>query len=264
MFSVLMVIHKSDNLNHLKECLVSLERQTLLPNEIIIVSDGDVHFSMIELINSFDKLLIKLFKYSGSEKLPGALNMGIGQATNSIIARMDPDDICRPERFEIQIPYFVDAKPSVLGANTSEFFDDVNIPIGHRRVKKKPSLRDCYKQNPVNHMTATFNREDIESVGGYSYVECFEDWHLWLKLVKNGKTIINQDQVLVDVRVGNGFLKRRSGVKYAIREYRALTKFYFDDLIPFYFYSIGLIFRLPVRLLPEAIRKLVYKKLRTK
>jgi len=262
-FSVLLVIHKSDNLKHFIECLESLCNQTLIPAEVILVSDGNLPEKYIDVIQANRSLNIRYLDYHGEEKLVGALNFGLKHCSFKTVCRMDPDDICRPTRFENQVKYFLSNKVAVLGSNICEFdLKPKDLTESIRTVPKRTSKRNIYFRNPVNHMTATYDRDVIQSLGGYEFVEGFEDWHLWLKVFKNGGMIKNLEETLVDVRVGNGFYKRRSGINYAIKEFKAYTKFYFDGLIPLSSYIFGIMFRVPVRILPKSVLSLIYKKSR--
>jgi len=257
-FSVLMIVHKSDSHKHLKQCLDSLIDQTLLPTEVVIVSDGGLPSLMRDLINAYRELNIHFFKYSGNQKLPGALNFGLQKCQHSIVARMDPDDICRENRFEKQINYFKKNKITVLGSNISEFNKEPKDIGQQRNVPRAVLNSGAYMRNPINHMTAVFDKAFILKLGAYEFVEGFEDWHLWLKVIKQKGIIENMEDVLVDVRVGNGFLKRRGGFQYAVKEIKAYQRFYSESLMPIQNVVIGLFFRAPLRILPFFVLKLFY------
>ena len=62
-------------------------------------------------------------------------------------------------------------------------------------------------------------------VGGYS--EDFgklEDYKLWVDLISAEKTLANLDDVIVNVRVGKGFIERRSN-KREIKDWDMLQKY---------------------------------------
>ncbi len=253
-----MVVHKSDSTTDLIECLKSLNHQTLPPAEIVLISDGDIPESIQDVINSEWDILLRYYMYSGTEKFPGALNLGLRKAKNSVVARMDPDDLCRPTRFQNQIPYYLKNRPIILGSSISEFDQKPGDLCRDRIVSENIEKHAAYLRNPVNHMTAILDRDFVLGIGGYKFVECFEDWHLWLRVIKSGGSIQNIDKVLVDVRVGNGFLSRRQGGRYALNELNAYLTFSRESLMPLGYILFGILARIPTRFLPPFVLKAFY------
>lgn len=137
-FSVLMSIYKNEKINHFEQCIDSLKKQTILPNEIIIVLDGPIQSDLSEKLDYLVKMesisfvLIPLDKNVG---LGYALNIGLTHCSNEWIFRMDTDDICLPDRFEKQISY-IQGNPhiSLVGGNTEEFSEDMMISNGQRNI----------------------------------------------------------------------------------------------------------------------------------
>ena len=63
----------------------------------------------------------------------------------------------------------------------------------------------------MNHMSVVYSKNDILRIGGYS--ENFgklEDYKLWVDAIADGLIFANLSEVLVFVRIGNGFIVRRS------------------------------------------------------
>ena len=53
--SVLMSTYKNDNVIHLKEAIDSIINQTLKPNEIIIIIDGDIPQKNMDALLDYSK-----------------------------------------------------------------------------------------------------------------------------------------------------------------------------------------------------------------
>lgn len=231
-FSVLMSIYKNDKPEFFKEALESVTiKQSLKPNQVVIVYDGKVDKKIDEIIELVKQLnteieytIVKLDKNSG---LAVALNKGIKQCKYELIARMDSDDIALPDRFEKQIKCFDENNQIVLlGGAISEFKEKPNIinstrmvPIDEKEIRKMAKHR-----NPFNHMTVMYKKSNVLNVGGYT--EDFgklEDYKLWVDMLSKQYKVANLPDILVNVRVGNGFIERRSN-KQEIKDWDNLQK----------------------------------------
>lgn len=95
-YSVLMSVYKNDDANHLKQAVRSMADQTIPPEEIILVRDGEVGEQLQCAIDEIVSSSPGMFTYIPLEKnggLGNALKIGIEKARNELIARMDSDDI---------------------------------------------------------------------------------------------------------------------------------------------------------------------------
>ena len=140
-FSVLMSLYDKEKPYNLELCLQSIKNQTLKPNEVVVVIDGPLGDVLLGIVDSFQAdLNIKKVKLKYNVGLGSALNIGLRECSNSIIARADTDDICLPNRFELQIPFLIKNNLSLCGGNSIYFFDD-----GNEKVFKvqKPILPSC-------------------------------------------------------------------------------------------------------------------------
>jgi len=99
--SVVMSLYNSER--YLRMAIDSVLTQTLSDFEFIIIDDGSKDGSA-GIVRSYDDLRIR-YLYQQNAGLSAALNVAIGEARSDIIARMDPDDICLPERLAVQYAY---------------------------------------------------------------------------------------------------------------------------------------------------------------
>lgn len=108
-FSVLISVYKSDNPEHLETALKSIwDNQILKPDQIVLVQDGPVGDEIVNIINNFKAILddkLSFLELSVNLGLARALNEGLRLCKYDLIARMDSDDICFPNRFEKQIAF---------------------------------------------------------------------------------------------------------------------------------------------------------------
>lgn len=217
--SVLMSVYAKDNYEHLKKAIDSVGlNQTLKPNQIVIVKDGPVSIQISETIDECRKKVpdinFTIVEKEFNQGLAAALNNGLMVCENEWIARMDADDISTNERFAKQAEY-ISGHPgiSVLGTCISEFEENENILIRKRIVPAEHSdiCAMAKTRNPVNHVSVIMKKEAVIKAGGYSEdFGTLEDYKLWLDLILHGYKFHNLSECLVKVRIGNGFISRRS------------------------------------------------------
>ena len=101
-FTVLMSVYYNESSENMKKAFKSIfEDQTLRPTEIILVQDGPLTDELYEVIDKFSNLApLKSIVLEKNMGLGHALQVGATHCSYDIIARMDTDDVARPERFE--------------------------------------------------------------------------------------------------------------------------------------------------------------------
>lgn len=264
-FSVLMSVYYKDNPVFLKEALESLLNQTLIPDEIVLVKDGPVGKAIEYEIERFAKRIahkLNVISLSKNQGLGNALNEGLRYCSHDIVARMDSDDICLRERFEVQIKQLIDNGNDVVGSNVLEFSSTDNssgkiraVPETHEEIAKYAKTR-----NPVNHPSVMFKKKTIQDVGGYIDINGFEDYFLWARLLMRGAKFYNIQKPLLRFRVTPDTYMRRGGLNYLKQELyfrRELLRIGFLKKADF---ILGNFPRFLVRLAPNCARRAVYSR----
>ena len=219
-FTVLMSVYFKEKPSFLDLSLESiLKKQTLPPNEFVLVCDGPLTSELDVVIEKYATQypnILKVFRLPVNGGLGKALNFGLEQCSYGLVARADSDDVCAKDRFQLQVE-FLEKNPdiSVVGGSIQEFEENPEIPL---RRKNNPSTPDgaykkAKKSNPLNHMTVMFRKDVILSLGSYRDVPYLEDYDLWTRLMIAGYKVSNIDEILVYARVGNGMASRRSNHK---------------------------------------------------
>lgn len=231
--SVLISLYHNSIYDEFILCFNSILNQTLLPDEIIVVYDGAIPNSIDQyLVNSCKRLrsvniFLNIIKLKNNIGLGDALNVGLYHSRNNIIVRVDSDDVNFRDRFEKQLSYFLSNKVDVLGGAYEEF----NITPGDKRnIKLQPFtnteiLLKSKFLNPMSHPTVMFSKEAVINSGSYKKMLLFEDYFLWIRMMKFGYKFANMSDSLIYFRVGNGMIARRHGLKY----YRHELNFYFNS-----------------------------------
>lgn len=264
-FSLLMSVYKNENAETLKMCFDSIFRQTLHPSEIVLVEDGPLYPELYRAIAEEEKRFpcLKRVKLDTNHGLGFALNHGMQACTYDIVARMDTDDICKPERFEVQMAY-LQAHPEVdvLGAWITEFVKEPSNEVSVRSVPEEHD--DIYrfgkKRNPVNHPVVMFRKQAVLQAGGYQPCMFFEDYYLWARMLTQGYRFHNLQQSLLLFRRSPAMLQRRGGMAYARYELQFFRKLRKLGYISTANMLVNLLQRYFVRLLPNSMRSLIYRR----
>lgn len=225
-FSVLMSVYQKEKPEYLEQALDSVIKQTLPPNEIVLIEDGILTEALYQVIEEKKKVFPELRTYQFKEnvQLGRALAKGVELCKYELIARMDTDDIALEKRFELQYTYMEEhPEVAVSGGWMEEFSsDDEN----YRKVKTMPeTMEEIVKyaryRNPINHMTAMFRKSVVLEAGNYRHFPYLEDYDLWVRMLASGKIINNINQVLVKSRINRSLYNRRGGMQY-FKQYRKL------------------------------------------
>ncbi|MFM5867650.1 glycosyltransferase [Aeromonas caviae] len=264
-FTLLMSVYKNDNPHHLYDALLSVVNCTLLPHEVVIVEDGEISNLLSETISEFEhKLPIKRIPLERNLGLGKALSIGLLQCSHEWVARFDSDDICHPLRFEKQLDYIKNhGNISIVGSWIAEF---QTAPENSHAYRKTPTSHQTIveyakSRNPFNHMTVMYRKKAVLSAGNYQDDYLYEDYALWVRMIKHGCVTANIPEFLVYARTGNGMEVRRGGIKYVKSEVKAQYNFYKLGFISLTALFKNLAIRVPVRLVPGSIRKFIYRQI---
>ena len=144
-----------------------------------------------------------------------SLNLGLEAATGKYIARMDGDDFSFSDRFEKEIAFLEDDNNkniAVVGGQISIIDEHGQITSSRSYPLKglKFFLFSCAR-NPMAHPTIMMRREIVDS--GYRYDENLkmsEDLDFWLRLMNDGYKLANIPDTILNYRVTNNFLAKRT------------------------------------------------------
>jgi glycosyltransferase involved in cell wall biosynthesis len=183
--SVAMSVYNGQS--HLGLAIESILDQTFTDFEFLILNDGSTDGSR-EIIDGYatrDKRIRAIHREN--KGLVISLNQLVNEARAPLIARMDADDICLPERFEKQIA-FMAANPDhgVLGtwtADIDEHGDPYKVDGEDHPTSYEDFVSRIGKGSLICHPSVVMRRDIVLSVGGYhaAFQHC-EDFDLWLRL----------------------------------------------------------------------------------
>ena len=218
--SVLIPIYYKESVDNIQKCFASIANQQLVPNEIVCALDDPsspkIEQELDEPSKKYSFRIVKCYCPRGSG-LGAVLNVGVENCTSEYIARMDVDDIAKPDRLLKELEYLKNhLDVDVVGSNIAEFDTSSDIITAYRNVPEKDD--DCKRmlkrRDPINHMTAMFRRESVLKAGNYSCeMKSCEDTYLWTSFYAHNLSFANIQENLVLVHAGKDMYKRRGGKK---------------------------------------------------
>ena len=151
----------SEELNY---ALLSIQKQTLKPNKVVLVFDGPVKSGLFEIVDNFKVYLkIELLELDDNFGLGIALREGLKFCESKYVLRFDTDDYNFPSRAEKQISFMNKGSFDITGSYVSEFLDKIDniisikkVPISAEKIKKMIPYR-----NPFNHPSICFKLDTI-------------------------------------------------------------------------------------------------------
>ena len=263
-FSVLMSIYKAEKPSYLTMSLNSVLNQTLQASEIIIVEDGPLTTDLYAILDEFESKnpIIRRLRLSENHGLGYALCEGLKYCRYELVARMDTDDICKPNRFEVQVEFMEkNHEVDVLGTWIDEFFDVKENVVSIRKVPEgsKGLYEFGKKRNPMNHPTVMFRKSSVLKVGSYQTCMLLEDYYLWVKMLKMGMVFYNIQESLLYFRLSHDIYKRRGGLKYAITEVKFQIELHKIGYLTIFETIRNIASRFFVRVMPVCIRRRIYR-----
>lgn len=263
-FSVLLSVYSKEQPIFLEQSLTSILNQTLIPAEIVLVKDGPLTAELDYVIEKYQNEvpIIKVIQLPQNQGLGKALNEGLKYCSYELVARMDTDDIAKPDRFEKQIKFLGEhPEVDVCSSWIDEFIGDTSNVVSQRKLPEWHDKLMKYAKGrcPINHPTVMYKRSKVMEVGGYQGFP--EDLYLWVKLIVNGAIFHNLQESLLYFRTSEDVYKRRGGWKYAKDDMKVQWAFYRMGFLSWENLIKNIIIRVIVRLMPNSLRTWVYKKL---
>lgn len=217
--NVIMGIYNcEDTLEEAVNCIVA---QTFQDWILILCDDGstDRTTQIAEKIRDTYPDKIVLLKNRENRGLNFTLNRCLTYANCKYIARMDGDDRCVPERFQMEIEV-LDQEPDIAIVSSDMSYFDEKGSWGRISHPEYPCKQDFIAGSPFCHAPCMVRKEAFDTVGGYSeskYLLRVEDYHLWMKMYLNGFKGKNIHQVLYEMRDDRNAYRRRK-FRYRINE----------------------------------------------
>jgi glycosyltransferase involved in cell wall biosynthesis len=192
-----MSVH--DGRPYLTQAVQSLLGQTFEDFEFIIINDGSSDGSRAVLERFAERDNRVRLVHQTNRGLTASLNRGLELARGTYIARMDDDDISRPDRFERQVR-FLEANPDVgvLGGGT-RVIDETGEPVDywmppakHGHITWRLLFNACF-----THPSVMVRRSLLQELGGYAdWARCSQDHELWTRAAQETRLAALPDELI--------------------------------------------------------------------
>lgn len=198
--TVLMPAYNAER--YVAEAVRSILAQTWRDFELLVIDDGSTD-GTLKALQALDDPRLRIERNPGNLGLIATLNRGLELARGRYVARMDADDVARPQRLALQIAY-LEAHPdiAVLGAavdlidSEGRRFSGLRFPTSSTEIHRL-LLVDCC----LVHPTVVFRRDIVLAAGGYDpKARHAEDYELWLRLADQHR-LANLPEALLGYRI---------------------------------------------------------------
>lgn len=200
--SILMPVRNEERF--LPAALASLKAQSFTDWELLAVDDGSTDGTTAILAAAAADPRVKVVQNQGSG-LVAALNSGLALCQAPLVARMDGDDICHPQRLARQLAMM--AADGGIGLVAASFchFPRQQLKIGmlayeewqNSLVSHEQIMADMFVESPFVHPGVMFRKDVVTGVGGYREMGWAEDYDLWLRLAAAGVKFARTAEPLV-------------------------------------------------------------------
>ena len=262
-YSVLMAVYGKEKPEFFRQSIESMLAQTLPFSDFVLVCDGALSHELNEVISWAQEEMgekLQIIRLKENEGFGKALRTGVPRCRCSVIARMDSDDISRPDRCERQFRIIERDGYDLVSGTLQEF---VREPGDMDRLRVLPRtseeiLQYAKKRNPFNHPCVMFRKESVLRVGSYQDFPGFEDYYLWIRMLRKGCKGYNVQEVILDMRTGNGMYDRRGGRDYLYWVLRFQRYLYCKNFITKKEYIQNCLVRTTVGAIPGGAREKFY------
>lgn len=189
---------------YLPSALASIEAQSFRDWDVLAWDNDSTDGSLHELQKWIPSRLPGRIVTGRALPLGACLAAMVAEGESEFCARMDADDVNKPERLERQMA-FLDASPEValVGCQIAGF-DESGAP-GHQLLYRVPCAHDdivltFLTGNPVAHPTVVFRRTAVLAAGNYRDVGPGQDYDLWMRLALR-HCLANLEECLLHYRV---------------------------------------------------------------
>ena len=185
--------------------LDSLLAQDMDDFEVVVVDDGSSDDTRMVLARYAwqDRRVRPVYTPHGG--IVSALSAGLEEARAPLVARMDADDVSRPERLGLQAGY-LEAHPETgvisclveyggdrrANEGYATYVDWANSVIDRRDIRMQR-----FVESPLPHPSVMFRRDVLERLGGYRQGDFPEDYELWLRWMDQGVVVDKLPETLL-------------------------------------------------------------------
>ena len=180
-FSVSVIIPTFNRLEALRNALVSVQRQTVIPTETIVVDDGSEDGTAEMVREYFPRVKIVVQENQG---VSAARNAGIQVAKGEWIALLDSDDEWLPKKLQRQRDALIKA-PQIRLCHTDEIWIRNGVRVNQMKKHEKRGgyiFEHCLPLCCISPSSALIHESVFDEVGLFDEeLPACEDYDFWLR-----------------------------------------------------------------------------------
>jgi glycosyltransferase involved in cell wall biosynthesis len=171
-----------------------LRAQTLADLDILVADDGSTDGSALEVqrrVEADPRVRLLRLPHRG---VVGTMNAGLAATDSALVARMDADDLCAPQRLARQVEFLaatgldlcdslvtLGATPGLTGQGMHDYVDWLNSLTAPGAMHHA-----ILQESPVVQPATLVTRAALARIGGYEDGPFPEDYQFWLRLAAAG------------------------------------------------------------------------------
>ncbi len=192
MREISVIIPTYEHAHTIIRCLNSVFAQTFKDTEVIVVDDGSTDGTGEKLKPFLDRIIYKRTANCGA---PKARNAGFALSHGRFVIFLDADIVMKPEMLSTLY--------EALRANPGASYAYGGFRFGIARFRGERFDPERLKRVNFIHTSALIRREDFP--GFDESLKRFQDWDLWLTMLKNGKRGIGVGKILFSAKPRSRF-----------------------------------------------------------
>lgn len=190
--SVLLPFYNAEKT--LQAAIESILQQTFTDFELVLINNASTDQSTaIAQKFAHQDARIKLL-HEPTQGIVYALNTGLAVIQTPYIARMDADDVAKPNRLEKQIDFLKNHPDIDLVSCLVDYQSVSENTQGYEKYVEwintltttKDIAMNRFVESPLAHPSVVFRRTAVEQWGGYRQGNFPEDYELWLRWLQAG------------------------------------------------------------------------------
>jgi len=206
--TVLLPVHNGELF--ISEAIESVLNQTFTDYEFLIIDDSSTD-NTIKIIQAKKDDRIKVFCNDKNLGVIGSLNIGLELARGDYIARMDADDLIRPDRLKIQVD-FMDNNPGTgaCGSYYETFGNENTFKVDYLETSNKGIFPQFFLFSPIPHPGAMIRKAVIDSNNiryDVKYIHA-EDYKFWFEIYKCS-SLANIPEFLLFYRISENQISKK-------------------------------------------------------
>ena len=204
----------------LPRAIESVLRQTLAPNEIIVVDNGS-RDGTIEMIESrYPSIRILHEEAVG---VSAARNCGIRAANGLWLALLDSDDEWLPNKLYRQMESYINSSSSSRLIHTNEIWKKNNFLVNQMKKHKKSGgyiFNACLPRCCISPSSSLLRRDLFDDLGYFdTNLPACEDYDLWLRICAREKVFFVDEDLIVKHGGHDGQLSQKHWAMDRFRVY---------------------------------------------